>query len=53
MPKGTYPWSFITQIFRNSYSSRGGGSKIVIKYCRFNKNYYDEKNWNSISSLYF
>jgi len=24
---GTYPWSFMTQIFRNSYPSQGGDRK--------------------------
>ena len=26
---GTYPWSFVTQIFHNSQPSHGGDRKIV------------------------
>jgi len=28
MTSGTYPWSFVTQIFRNGQLSRGGDHKI-------------------------
>jgi len=26
---GTYPWSFVTQIFHNGQPSHGGDSKII------------------------
>jgi hypothetical protein len=30
MTSGTYPWSFVTQVFHNSQSSHGGDRKIVV-----------------------